>query len=100
MPQPPDNLARDLRAAVLVGDHLQATRLAGDYAQAVRHQWEHMSKEERASSTIPRQSRELLTWATGVTAMQHKMAGQHLAALEMAHRYLSARANYARSAAL
>jgi hypothetical protein len=100
MPQPLDNIARDLRAAVLGGDHELAARLTEEYTGAVRIQWESMTADEREGSRLPRQSNELLTWARDVAIMQHGMAGQHLAALEMAHRYLSARANYLKAASL
>jgi hypothetical protein len=100
MPQPQDDLARQLRAAVLGSDHAQATRLAAEYTQAVCREWERMPAAERATSGIPRQSRELLTWARDVTIMQHAMAGQHLDALEIAHRYMRARTDYLKSAAL
>jgi hypothetical protein len=76
-----DALARGLRAAVLGSDHAQAHRLAEQYAQAVASDWKRLSDSE-------------------ITIMQHAMAGQHISALEMAHRYLAARANYATSARL
>jgi predicted TPR repeat methyltransferase len=94
MPQQSDSIARDLRSAVLAGQHGDAARLAEEYAQALRREWERMPRVERVASNIPRQSRELLTWALGVTRMQHSMAGQHLAALGIAHQYLKARSNY------
>jgi hypothetical protein len=100
MPDSLDNIARDLREAVLGVDHEQAARLAEEYGGAVRVQWEGFSESERALSRLPQQSRELLTWARDVAVMQHAMAGQHLAAMEMAHRYLSARANYLKAATL
>ena len=59
-----------------------------------------MSEVERAVSSLPKQSRELLTWARDVAIMHHAMASQHLAAIGMANRYLAARANYLKSAAL
>jgi hypothetical protein len=90
-----DALARELRAAVLGSDHAQAHRVAGQYAQAVASDWTRMTASERASSGIPKQATELLTWAREITIMQHAMSGQHLSALEMAHRYLAARATYA-----
>jgi len=100
MPKALADLARELRAAVLGNEHEKAGRLADQYALEVARQWSMMSKAERAASTLPQQSRELLTWARDVAIMHHAMAGQHLAAIEMANRYLAARANYLKSAAL
>jgi hypothetical protein len=105
MPQPQadldhNQLASELRAAVLGSDHDQAARLADQYTAAVSRQWMLMSPADRASSGLPKQSRELLTWARDVAIMQHAMAATHLSAIETAHRYLTARANYLRSAAL
>ncbi len=96
----PDLLARELRAAVLGSDHNRATRLAEQYTAALSREWGRMPQTERASSGLPRQARELLTWAREMTLMQHAMAGQHLAAIQKANRYLTARANYLRSATL
>ena len=96
----PNHLARELRGAVLGNDHVQAARLAEQYTAAVSRQWELMSPGERASSSLPKQSRELLTWARDVAIMQHAMAAMHLSAIEKAHRYLNARVHYLRSAAL
>ncbi len=94
------DLARELRAAVLGNEHERAGRLAGQYTQEVARQWLLLSKAERVSSPLPKQSRELLTWARDVAIMHQAMAGQHLAAIGMASRYLAARANYIKSAAL
>jgi hypothetical protein len=96
----PNNLARELRAAVLGADHEQAARLAEQYTAAVSRQWALMSPAERASSGLPKQSREMLTWARDVASMQYGMASMHLLAIQKAHRYLTARAHYLRSAAL
>jgi hypothetical protein len=93
-----DHLARELRAAVLGADHEQAGRLVEQYSAALSGQWALMSPAERASSGLPTQARELLTWARDVTIMQHAMAATHLSAIEKAHRYLTARTNYLRSA--
>jgi hypothetical protein len=95
-----EDLARELRAAVLGSDHNQAARLAEQYTQELTRQWALMSKAERDASGLPKQSRELLTWARDVAIMQHAMAATHLAAIDKANRYLTARANYLRSAAL
>ncbi|HTC32567.1 MAG TPA: hypothetical protein VK724_04300 [Bryobacteraceae bacterium] len=95
-----DALARELRAAVLGNEHERAARLATQYTQEVARQWTLMPAAERAASSLPKQSRELLTWARDVAIMHHAMAGQHLEAIGMANRYLAARANYLKSAAL
>jgi len=95
-----DTLARELRAAVLGSDHAKAARLAEQYTAALSRQWASMSEPERASSGIPKQAVELLAWAREMTIMQHAMAGQHLSAVQKANRYLTARANYLRTAAI
>jgi hypothetical protein len=100
MPQPLDNLARDLRAAVLVSDHEKATRLTGEYAEALRRHWMPLSNEERAASPIPNQSIELLTWVREMTLLQRALASEHLAFVEKAQRRLTARAQYLQAAAL
>jgi hypothetical protein len=58
-----------------------------------------MPEAERTSSGIPKQARELLAWARDMAIMQHALARTHLSAIEKAHRYLTARANYLRSSA-
>jgi len=95
-----DNLARQLRAAVLASDHEKATRLTVEYSAALQEHWRILSAAERAVSPIPKQSRELLTWVREMTILQQALAAQHLAALEKASRYQTARALYLRSAAL
>jgi hypothetical protein len=100
MPKALVDLASELRAAVLGNEHDRAGRLAEQYTQEVARQWTLMSEAERVSSPLPKQSRELLTWARDVAIMHHAMAAQHLAAIGMANRYLTARANYLKSAAL
>ena len=100
MPEPPDDLARQLRAAVLASDHEKATSLTLEYTAALREHWMPLSAQERAASTLPKRSLELLTWAREMTIMQQALAAQHLAAVERASRYQTARALYLRSAAL
>ncbi len=95
-----DNLARELRAAVLASDHEKATRLTVEYSAALQQHWMMLRASERAASPIPKQSLELLTWVRDMTIMQHALAAQHLAAVEKASRYQAARALYLRSAAL
>jgi len=100
MPQAPDNLARGLRAAVLANDHEKATRLTVEYAAALREHWSALSLAERAASPLPKQSLELLTWVREMTILQEALAARHLAVVEKASRYQTARALYLRSAAL
>ena len=101
MPQPPDNLARQLRAAVLASDHAKAARLAVEYTAALGEYWTTLSSAERAASPLPKQSLELLTWVREMTIMQQAMtAAASLALVEKASRYLTARALYLQSAAL
>jgi hypothetical protein len=95
-----DNLARQLRAAVLASDHEKASRLTVEYSAALQEHWRLLSGSERAASPIPKQSRELLTWVREMTIMQQALAAQHLAAIEKVSRYQTARALYLRSAAL
>jgi hypothetical protein len=100
MPQPPDNLARELRAAVLASDHEKATRLTGEYTEALREHWMTLPTEERAASSLPKQSLELLTWVREMTLMQRAMSGQHLKLVAKARRYQTARELYLQSATL
>jgi len=100
MPQLQDNLARELRAAVLANDHQNATRLTVEYSEALREYWMTLSAQERADSTLPKQSLELLTWVRDMTLMQQAMAAEHLAVVERASRYQAARLLYLRSAAV
>ena len=100
MPQAQDNLARDLRTAVLGSDHNQAARIAEQYTAALSRQWELMSDAERASSSLPKQARELLTWAREMTLVQQALLAEQLSIVEKASRYLTARALYLRSAGL
>ena len=99
MPQPPDNLALELRAAALASDHEEAARLAAEYTEALSEYWTLLSDEERATSPIPKQSIELLNWVREMTIMQHALATEHLSIVENASRYQTARALYLRSAA-
>lgn len=87
MPQPPDNLARELRAAVLAGDHVRAERLVLDYGEALRAFWGSLAEEERAASNLPGQVRELLEWTREMTLVQRALTAQHLEIVETASRY-------------
>jgi hypothetical protein len=100
MPQPPDNLACQLRAAVLGNDHQKAERLTVQYTAALSEFWKTLSNDERAASSLPKQSLELLTWVREMTLMQQGMAAAHLSAIERAGRQLTARALYLQLAAL
>lgn len=94
MPQPQDDLARGLRAAVLASDHEKATRLTVEYTEALRRHWITLSREQRAASALPKESRELLQWAREMTLMQQAMTAVHLSRVEQAARQLTARAVY------
>jgi hypothetical protein len=105
MPQPLDktaldNLARDLRAAVLAVNHEKATRVTLEYSEALRQYWMALSGDERAASSIPQQSRELLNWVREMTLMQQAMTAAQLAMVEKAGRALAARSVYLETAAL
>jgi hypothetical protein len=96
----PDNLASQLRAAVLGSDHQEAERLTTEYCESLREHWMTLSPTERAASPLPKQSLELLKWAREMTIMQRGMAGEHLRMIDQASRYQTARARYLQSAAL
>ncbi len=100
MPQAPDNLARELRAAVLANDHEKATRLTVEYAAALREHWTLLSQQERAASPLPKQSLELLTWVREMTIVQQALAAEHLSMVDKASRSLTARALYLQLATL
>jgi hypothetical protein len=100
MPQPPDNLAHQLRAAVLANHHEKATRLSVEYTEALRQYWMTLSTKERAASPVLKQSLELVKWAREMTIMQRAMAAQHLRVIDKAIRYRTARALYLQSPAL
>ena len=95
---PSDRLACELRAAVLAGNHEKAERLAVQYTEAVHQRWMLLPAGERAVSPLPKQSLELLSWVREMTIMQQALAAQHLAAVEKASRYQTARARYLQSA--
>jgi hypothetical protein len=93
-------VARELRAAVLETDHEKASRLTAEYTEAVRQHWILLSTEERAASSTPKQSIELLTWVRDMTLMQQGMAALQLSAAEKASRQLMARSLYLQLATL
>jgi hypothetical protein len=100
MPQPQDNIARELRAAVLGNDHQQAERLAVAYTGALAEHWITLSADERAASSLPKQSLELLIWVRDMTLVQQAMAADQLALVERTGRRLTARAHYLECATL
>ncbi len=91
-----DDLIEEFRLAVHAADHIRAGRLAGEYADTVRRLWEAMPEEERAHSPLPRTSRELLTWARGMTIVQRAIAGEQLAVVQKLTRYGSSRGSGSR----
>ena len=95
-----DDVARELRAAVLAADHEKVARLTVEYARAVAAYWMSLDPKARDASAVPKQSLELLTWVREMALMQQAMAAQQLAVLERASRYETARSHYLRSAAL
>ena len=97
MPQPPDEIARDLRAAVLAADHELARRLASEYTEAVAELWQDLPEAARADSALPRQTSELLAWARGMTIVQRAILGEQLAGLEKSLRYMLDQAESRRS---
>lgn len=96
----PDNLARQLRAAVLGNDHPAATRLVVEYSEALRDYWTALAPAERAVSSVPQQSLELMRWVRDMTLMQRGMWGEHLKIVEKSLRYQTARAQYLQLATL
>jgi len=100
MPPAPDNLAHQLRAAVLASDHPTALRLVVAYSEALRQYWTALAPAERAASTTPQQSLELLKWAHDMTLAQRGMTGEHLRMVEKSMRYQTARMEYLQSARL
>jgi hypothetical protein len=97
-PPAPDHLASELRAAVLASDHPAAERLVVEYTAAVSEYWTALTPAERACSSVPRHSLELLKWVRDVTLMQRAMTGEHRKMVEKSMRYQMARAQYLQSA--
>jgi hypothetical protein len=95
-----DNLAHQLRAAVLANHHEKAMGLTLEYAEALSEHWNTLSPSERAGSPLPKLSLELLAWAREMTIMQRALAGEHVRSLDKILRYRTARAFYQESAAL
>ena len=91
MSQALDSISRDLRSALLGGDHVLANRLVPEYTDALRELWESMPESERAASSIPEQARELLTWARDMTVVRRAIDAAQLAVVQKASRYSAAR---------
>ncbi len=87
MPQALDNIAQELRSAVLAADYARAGRLASEYAKALTECWQRLPEPERAASNLDRQANELLTWARGMTIVQRAILGEQLAVLEKSLHY-------------
>ncbi len=100
MPTPQDSLGSELRSAVLANDHQKAMRLSAEYTEALRLHWISLSPGQRAASPLPKQSIELLNWAREMTIMQQALAASHLAVVEKARRYHTARSTYLQSSTL
>jgi hypothetical protein len=96
----PDDLAHQLRAAVLGSDHPAAQRLVVEYVEALREYWAALGPVERAASTIPQQSLELLNWVHDITLMQRGLLGQQRRIVEKSKRYQTARTQYLQTARL
>lgn len=91
MSQALHSISRELRFALLGGDHVLANRLVPEYADALRELWESMPESERAVSSIPSQAKELLTWARDMTVVRRAMDAEQLAVVQKASRYSAAR---------
>jgi len=87
MPQQPDEIAQELRSAVLAADYALAGQLASEYTKSLAEYWQSLPEPERAASTLARQASELLTWARGMTIVQRAILGEQLAVLEKSLRY-------------
>jgi len=86
-----DKLSRDLRSAILDGELVRAGSLASEYSAALRAHWEALQENERVASPIPRQARELITWAKEMAVIQRTMAAAQLNIVLKARRYNAAR---------
>jgi len=100
MPAPLDKLSRELRAAILAGDHALANRIAPKYAEAVREFWDTVPASDRAGSTVPRVARELLTWARGMTIVQRAIAADELGVVQRTKRYNQERLERVRTSSI
>jgi hypothetical protein len=89
MSQALHKISVELRSALSGGDHVLADRLVNEYTQAAREAWDSLSETERASSALPQQASELLTWAREMTVVRRAMAGLQLAVVQKAAHYTS-----------
>jgi hypothetical protein len=96
-PEQLDNLARQLRSAVLAGDHTGAERVVSEYTQALRQAWDAMPEPQRAASPLPNQVVELWAWAREMTLVQRALAAEHLAIVRTASHYEPSQASDAYS---
>jgi hypothetical protein len=79
--------SRELKAAVIAGDHARAERATAAYVEALRQHWESLPKKERGNSPVPARARELLAWAREMTIIQRTLTCDQLAILQKASRY-------------
>ena len=91
MSQALHKISRELRSALLGGDHVLANRLVSEYADAVREFWESLPESERAASSIPREAHELLAWARDLTVVRRAIDAAQLAVVQKAGCYSAAR---------
>ncbi len=75
-------------------------RLVAEYSVALRQYWTALAPAERAVSTVPQQSLELLKWVRDMTLMQRRMLGEQRKIVDQSLRYQTARAQYLQSARL
>ncbi len=79
--------SKQLKAAVIAGDHAGAERATASYVEALRAHWDSLSERERADSPVPARARELLAWAREMTIIQRTLTRDQLAVLQKASRY-------------
>jgi hypothetical protein len=85
-----DQASRELRAAVIAGDHAGAERAVLNYVGLVQQFWDALPDAERSSSTLPVRVRELLSWAREMTIIQRALTDDQLRILQKASRYTGA----------
>jgi hypothetical protein len=82
-----EGASRELRAAVIAHDHARADRAVSRFGEVVRDYWESLPERERAISSLPARTRELLAWAREMTLIQRNLAADQFAALQKARNY-------------
>ena len=87
--------SRELKAAIIGGDHAQAEQAVTGYVEALQHYWESLAGTERDSSPVPARARELLTWAREMTLIQRSLTADQLTVLQKASRYQGPASPYA-----